>query len=66
MQFEQNRNETDPSRVETQKAAAVRALANYMVYESSTKDTKVANAMTQFQKPSPSSMNTNGKEEGGV
>ena len=60
MQFAQNRNETDPGKVETQKAAAVRALANYMLYESSTKDEKMSQAMTRFER---GTIDRTGREE---
>ena len=47
-QFAQNRHEDDPHRIETQKASAVRALANYMLYESGAKDKHISQAMTQY------------------
>jgi len=47
-QFEKHRNETDPTIIEAQKANAVRALANYMLFESGAKDKQLSKAMTQF------------------
>jgi hypothetical protein len=48
MEFDQHANETDPQRVEMQKAKAVRALANYMLFESASKDPKVKQAMDAY------------------
>eukprot|EP00566_Odontella_aurita_P024054 CAMPEP_0113572100 /NCGR_PEP_ID=MMETSP0015_2-20120614/25913_1 /TAXON_ID=2838 /ORGANISM="Odontella" /LENGTH=102 /DNA_ID=CAMNT_0000475107 /DNA_START=205 /DNA_END=510 /DNA_ORIENTATION=- /assembly_acc=CAM_ASM_000160 len=47
-QFDANRSETDVGRVEAHKASAVRALSNYMLYESGAKDKKLGKAMSRF------------------
>lgn len=44
-QFEANRQQTDPVQVENLKANAVRALSNYMLYQSAQKDTQLRQAM---------------------
>ena len=47
-EFVKNRNEKDEAKLESQKAAAVRALSNYMLYESGTKDAKLGKAMKRY------------------
>jgi hypothetical protein len=44
-QFDANRQETDPVKLENLKANAVRALSNYMLYQSAQKDTQLQQAM---------------------
>ncbi|CAJ1958668.1 unnamed protein product [Cylindrotheca closterium] len=44
-QFQANRYEKDPTIIEAKKADAVRALSNYMLYQSAQKDTQLQNAM---------------------
>jgi hypothetical protein len=44
-QFEANRTEKDPIKLENLKANAVRALSNYMLYQSAQKDTRLQKAM---------------------
>jgi hypothetical protein len=44
-QFLVHRSETHPDKIEAAKANAVRALANYMLFESGTKDPKIKQAM---------------------
>jgi len=44
-QFEANRRETDPVKIENLKASAIRALSNYMLYQSAQKDTQLQQAM---------------------
>lgn len=46
-QFQANRHEKDPTRIESMKADAVRALSNYMLYQSAQKDTQLQNAMKE-------------------
>lgn len=45
--FELNRNETDIDKMEAAKANAVRALSNYMLLESGSKDPKIKQAMKE-------------------
>eukprot|EP00934_Nitzschia_sp_Nitz4_P006745 Nitzschia sp. Nitz4//scaffold5_size260463//231421//231858//NITZ4_001024-RA/size260463-augustus-gene-0.42-mRNA-1//-1//CDS//3329555466//6735//frame0 len=60
-QFEANRGETDAGKIQAYKANAVRALSNYMLYQSAQKDTQlqhamkeqVANATKDQKKPKP-------------
>lgn len=47
-EFSKNRNEKDPQKIETYKASAIRALSNYMLYESGAKDKKLGDAMNKF------------------
>jgi hypothetical protein len=46
-QFQANRHEKDDTKLETMKADAVRALSNYMLYQSAQKDVKLQNAMKE-------------------
>jgi hypothetical protein len=46
-QFQANRHEKDATKIETIKADAVRALSNYMLYQSAQKDTQLQNAMKE-------------------
>jgi len=45
MQFKAHAKEEDPTKTETFKSDAVRALSNYMVYQSAQKDTRLQKAM---------------------
>jgi len=45
MQFKAHALEEDPNKIETFKADAVRALSNYMVYQSAQKDTHLQKAL---------------------
>lgn len=45
MQFKAHAKEKDPSKIEAYKSDAVRALSNYMVYQSAQKDTHLQKAM---------------------
>lgn len=45
MQFKAHAKETDPTKIEAHKSDAVRALSNYMVYQSAQKDTHLQKAM---------------------
>eukprot|EP00537_Pseudo-nitzschia_pungens_P008079 CAMPEP_0172358236 /NCGR_PEP_ID=MMETSP1060-20121228/2565_1 /TAXON_ID=37318 /ORGANISM="Pseudo-nitzschia pungens, Strain cf. cingulata" /LENGTH=76 /DNA_ID=CAMNT_0013079345 /DNA_START=142 /DNA_END=372 /DNA_ORIENTATION=+ len=45
MQFKAHANEEDPTKIEVFKADAVRALSNYMVYQSAQKDADLQKAM---------------------
>ena len=45
--FESNRHETDPEKMEAAKANAVRALSNYMLLESGSKDPRIKQAMKE-------------------
>jgi hypothetical protein len=51
-QFQNNRDLTDAAAIETAKAGAVRALANYMVFQSGAKDAHVSQAMNNFHQDS--------------
>lgn len=62
-EFRKNKDEEDESKLELQKSAAVRALANYMLYESGTKDAKLGKAMKKYHDTSINSANK-AKEEG--
>ena len=45
MQFKAHAQEKDPTKIEAFKSDAVRALSNYMVYQSAQKDTHLQKAM---------------------
>lgn len=45
MQFKSHAKEEDPNKIETFKSDAVRALSNYMVYQSAQKDIHLQKAM---------------------
>jgi len=45
MQFKVNAKEEDPNKIEAFKSDAIRALSNYMVYQSAQKDTRLQKAM---------------------
>mmetsp|Transcript_7330 Transcript_7330/g.10823 ORF Transcript_7330/g.10823 Transcript_7330/m.10823 type:complete len:120 (-) Transcript_7330:319-678(-) len=62
-EFRKNKDEEDEGKIEVQKSAAVRALANYMLYESGTKDAKLGKAMKQYHDTSINSA-IKAKEEG--
>lgn len=47
-QFQQNKSLTNPVEIDNAKAGAVRALANYMLFESGAKDAQVSKAMSNF------------------
>ena len=47
-EFEKGRNEKDEAKIESMKASAIRALSNYMLYESGVKDAKLGKAMQKF------------------
>jgi hypothetical protein len=44
-QFQQHKEETNPAQIETLKANAVRALSNYMLFQSAQKDDQLQKAM---------------------
>ena len=45
MQFKANAKEKDPTKIEALKSDAIRALSNYMVYQSAQKDTRLQKAI---------------------
>ena len=47
-EFAKHKNEKDQIKIEAMKAGAVRALSNYMLYESGTKDPRLGKAMNRF------------------
>jgi hypothetical protein len=50
-EFAKHRHEKDEMKIEVLKAGAVRALSNYMLYESGRKDKKLEKAMNRFFHP---------------
>jgi hypothetical protein len=46
-QFQANRHEEDEIKLENMKTDAIRALSNYMLYQSAQKDVKLQNAMKE-------------------
>jgi hypothetical protein len=61
MEFDKHGNETDPQQIDIQKANAVRALANYMLFESGSKDVKVKKAMDTYHTTSVDELNSKTK-----
>jgi hypothetical protein len=47
-EFAKNKTVKDAAQIEVLKAGAIRALSNYMLYESGSKDTKLGTAMKKF------------------
>jgi hypothetical protein len=47
-EFAKNRDEEDEDKLENMKGGAIRALSNYLLYESSAKDDKLVKAMNSF------------------
>lgn len=47
-EFLKSKDEKDEAKIEALKAGAIRALSNYMLYESGTKDKKLGQAMNDF------------------
>ena len=47
-EFSKNMHEKDEAKIEMLKAGAIRALSNYMLYESGAKDQKLGKAMSNF------------------
>ena len=48
LEFQKHKDETDLEKIEIHKASAIRALSNYMLYESGVKDQKLGKAMKKF------------------
>lgn len=61
IEFDKHAKETDPQQIEIQKANAVRALANYMLFESASKDSKVKKAMDTYHATSVDELNSKTK-----
>lgn len=61
-EFHKNRDETDESKIEVMKTAAIRGLSNYMLYESGSKDKKLSKAMKKFHNESKKDLNNNREE----
>jgi len=47
-EFRKHQKETDETKIEALKATAIKALSNYMLYESGSKDKKLDKAMKKF------------------
>lgn len=47
-EFQKNKNVKDEAQIEVLKAGAIRALSNYMLFESGAKDQKLGTAMKKF------------------
>ena len=47
-EFYKGKDEKDPEKIDALKANAIRALSNYMLYESGSKDMKLGKAMKKF------------------
>lgn len=62
LEFSKNKNEKDEDKIESLKAGAIRALSNYMLYESGGKDEKLGKAMKKFHEKSTEGMKTNERQ----
>lgn len=60
LEFTKSKDEKDEGRIEVLKAGAIRALSNYMLYESGGKDEKLGKAMKKFHDKSTKGMKNNG------
>jgi len=56
LEFSKNKDEEDEDKIEFMKAGAIRALSNYMLYESGSKDEKLGKAMKKFHDKSTEAM----------
>jgi hypothetical protein len=63
MQFEANANERDEEKLEAMKANAVRGLANYMLFESGSKDAQLSKAMAKFHDTAVKDANSHTKDD---
>lgn len=59
LEFNKNKDEQDENKIEFLKAGAIRALSNYMLYESGGKDEKLGKAMKKFHDKSTKGMKAN-------
>ncbi len=62
-EFMKSKDEKDEAKIETLKAGAIRALSNYMLYESGAKDKKLGQAMNNFNENTRKDIETNGEHE---
>ena len=60
-EFLKNKDEKDEAKIEALKAGAIRALSNYMLYESGTKDKQLGQAMNNFNENSRRDIDTEGQ-----
>mmetsp|Transcript_2730 Transcript_2730/g.3219 ORF Transcript_2730/g.3219 Transcript_2730/m.3219 type:complete len:112 (+) Transcript_2730:233-568(+) len=51
-EFGKNKHEKDEAKIEIMKAGAIRALSNYLLYESGAKDNKLGKAMNNYNEAS--------------
>jgi hypothetical protein len=58
-EFRKNANVTDPERIDALKANAVRALANYLMLEASSKDSRFMDRSAEFVKREVTSIKPN-------
>lgn len=61
-EFSKYKDEKDEAKIEALKAGAIRALSNYMLYESGSKDKKLGKAMNSFN---DNTRRSTGKDENG-
>ena len=59
-EFAKNKGVMDEAQIEVLKAGAIRALSNYMLYESGAKDEKLGSAMNKFNETTRTGGNQNG------
>ncbi len=58
-EFAKSKGVTNEVEIEALKAGAIRALSNYMLYESGAKDQKLGSAMNKFNEDTRKGTNTN-------
>mmetsp|Transcript_10965 Transcript_10965/g.15959 ORF Transcript_10965/g.15959 Transcript_10965/m.15959 type:complete len:106 (-) Transcript_10965:96-413(-) len=62
-EFGKHKGVKDEAQIEVLKAGAIRALSNYMLYESGAKDEKLGSAMNKFNESTRTGNNRNGDEK---
>lgn len=62
-EFAKNKAVKDAAQIEVLKAGAIRALSNYMLYESGSKDKKLGTAMKKFNKDQRETLIQKGSED---
>ena len=62
-EFAKHKDEKDEAKIESLKAGAIRALSNYMLYESGAKDEKLGKAMNNFNENTRKDMGDDNKSD---
>jgi hypothetical protein len=62
-EFGKNKDVKDEAQIEVLKAGAIRALSNYMLFESGAKDKKLGSAMKKFNEDERASIQVKGGDD---